>query len=106
MTDASFAVRVIVPMKPVAACKRRLSHALPDATREALVLMMLDRTVRTFSDVLGTGLCWVIGGDAAVRQVTEEAGGRWMEDRASDLNATVLDGMLRAVDEGARAASF
>jgi len=106
MTKTTLAVRVIVPMKPVVACKRRLAHAVPDVTREALVLLMLHRTVQTFSEALGKDACWVIGGDAYVRQIAEQAGGTWVEDRASDLNATVLDGMLRAVDEGARAAIF
>ena len=99
-------VRVIVPMRPVAACKRRLASDVPDVTREALVLLMLSRTVRAVTEALGKNACWVIGGDAYVRQVTQEAGGTWQEDRASDLNATVLDGMLRAHDEGAKAAIF
>ncbi len=98
-------VRVIVPMKPVAECKRRLS-ALPDATREALVLLMLDRTVRAVTEALGAESCWVIGGDAMIRQVSEAAGGRWLVDAASDLNATVTDGMRRAFEDGARAAVF
>jgi len=87
-------VRVIVPMRPVAACKRRLAREVPDVTREALVLLMLTRTVGAVSLALGKGSCWVVGGDRFVRQVTEEAGGVWLEDRWSDLNATVLDGML------------
>ena len=99
-------VRVIVPMRPVAACKRRLAREVPDVTREALVLLMLKRTVGAVSLALGKGSCWVVGGDLFVRQVTEEAGGVWLEDRWSDLNATVLDGMRRAHAEGAKAALF
>src|SRR5581483_3364238 len=37
---------------------------------------------------------------------TEGAGGRWLVDSGSDLNATVREGMRRAFDEGARAALF
>src|SRR5258706_4768052 len=99
-------VRVIVPMRPVAACKRRLAREVPSATREALVLLMLKRTVGAVTRALGKGACWVVGGDALVRHVAEDAGGIWVEDRWSDLNATVLDGMLRAHAGGAKAALF
>jgi len=93
-------------MRPLAVCKRRLAREVPDVTRGALVLLMLNRTVRAVTLALGQGACWVIGGDAMVRDVAERAGGTWLEDRASDLNATVLDGVLRAHAEGARAAVF
>jgi 2-phospho-L-lactate guanylyltransferase len=93
-------------MRPLAACKRRLAREVPDLTREALVLMLLDRTVRAVTAALGPGACWVIGGDAPVRQVTGQAGGTWLEDRGSDLNATVLDGIERAREDGADAALF
>jgi 2-phospho-L-lactate guanylyltransferase len=99
-------IRVIVPMRPLAACKRRLAREVPSATREAVVLMMLKRTVSAVTQALGKGSCWVIGGDALVRHVAEDAGGVWLEDRWSDLNATVLDGMLRAHAAGAEAAMF
>lgn len=99
-------VVVIVPMRPVAACKRRLAREVPNATRHALVLLMLKRTVGAVTLALGQGACWVVGGDALVRQIAEGAGGIWLEDRASDLNATVLDGLLRAHAAGARAAMF
>ena len=100
------AVRVIVPMRPVSTCKRRLVEEVPASTREALVLLMLDRTVRVVREALGDGACWVIGGDPSVQRVTEEAGGAWQEDCAPDLNATVLDGMRRAYVAGAAAAIF
>jgi 2-phospho-L-lactate guanylyltransferase len=93
-------------MRPVTACKRRLAREVPSATREALVLLMLKRTVGAVTRALGKGACWVIGGDALVRHVAEDAGGVWLEDRWSDLNATVLDGMLRAYAAGAEAALF
>jgi 2-phospho-L-lactate guanylyltransferase len=95
-------VRVIVPMKPLDAGKRRLGNS----SRPALILMMLDRVVRTVTDAIGREMCWVIGGDELARKVTCDAGGRWMEDRGSDLNTTVYAGMERAFEEGARAAIF
>src|SRR5262245_13876415 len=100
------AVRVIVPMRPLAACKRRLAREVPDATREAAVLLMLNRTVRAVTGALGPGACRVIGGDPMVRRVVEAAGGTWLVDRATDLNATVLEGLLKAYADGARAAIF
>src|SRR5262249_3037564 len=95
-------VRVIVPMKPVAEGKRRLGHS----SRPALILMMLNRVVRAVTDALGREMCWVIGGDDFAQKVTCDAGGRWMEDRNSDLNSTVRAGMSKAFEEGARAAIF
>ncbi|MGB7220180.1 MAG: 2-phospho-L-lactate guanylyltransferase [Vicinamibacterales bacterium] len=102
----TLSVRVIVPMRPVAACKRRLAREVPSVTREALVLLMLKRTVGAITRALGAGACWVVGGDSLVRQIAEEAGGIWLEDVASDLNATVLGAMRRAHAEGAKAALF
>lgn len=99
-------LRVIVPMKPVASWKRRLAKEVPDITREALVLLMLDHIVRTVTEALGTGACWVIGGDGYIKRLTEEAGGTWLEDPAADLNQAVLYGMRRAYDHGAKAALF
>jgi 2-phospho-L-lactate guanylyltransferase len=95
-------VRVIVPMKPLAAGKRRLGNS----SRPALILMMLDRVVRAVTGAIGREMCWVVGGDELARKVTGDAGGRWMADRGSDLNTTVRDSMERAFEEGARAAIF
>src|SRR5206468_3446355 len=74
-------LRVVVPMKPVASWKRRLAKDVPDCTRDALVLLMLDHTVRTVTAALGQRACWVIGGDAYIERLTEEAGGAGLDLR-------------------------
>jgi 2-phospho-L-lactate guanylyltransferase len=99
-------LRVLVPMRPLTRCKRRLAAVLPDAAREALVLMMLSRTVRTIVDEVGRAGCLVIGGDAWVKQVVLEAGATWIDDVATDLNATVTAVMRQAYRDGASAAMF
>ena len=99
-------IHVIVPMRPLASCKRRLASAVPDDTREALVLLMLSRTVRAVLAAVGSGRCQVIGGDEPIRQVAAESGAEWLEDREAELNATVQAGMNRAYRDGASAAMF
>jgi 2-phospho-L-lactate guanylyltransferase len=100
------AIRAIVPIRPLHTCKRRLASALPDSTREALVLLMLSRTVRVVAEATGSGGCCIVGGDEWIRRIAAETGVGWREDRHTDLNAAVFDAMLSAYREGARAAMF
>ena len=100
------ALRVIVPMKPLADAKSRLWAEVPTKRRESVILLMLDRVVRAAVEVLGPDACHVVGGDAQVRVVAEAAGAAWRKDPADGLNASLWSAMRSAYREGCTATMF
>ncbi|MCH7607493.1 MAG: 2-phospho-L-lactate guanylyltransferase [Chloroflexi bacterium] len=97
-------LRVLVPMKGLEEAKSRLWADVPTPERQAAVLGMLDRVVR--SAVGAVAACTVVGGDDAVRRVAEAAGAGWTPDPASGLNAALASAMRTAYADGAQAALF
>ena len=92
----------IVPMKPLAQAKTRLSPELSESQRVALGRNLLRR-------VLGSVLspeaprvegAWVVGGDPLVKRIAGEEGARWCEDQGSDINDTLWRAFQRASDSG------
>ncbi|MCE2463202.1 MAG: 2-phospho-L-lactate guanylyltransferase [Dehalococcoidia bacterium] len=86
----------IVPMKPFALAKTRLSGALTPSQRMALSRNMLRRVLRAIlaphpglQEDSRVGSVWVVGGDADAREVGSEEGAVWLEDDGSDVNDTV-----------------
>ena len=102
----------IVPMKPFALAKTRLSGELTPAQRMALSRNMLRRVLKAILGPL-PGLTgdsrvesvWLVGGDADVRQVASEEGALWSEEDGLDLNDTLERAFHRAFESG-RAALF
>ena len=102
----------IVPMKPFALAKTRLSGALTPPQRMALSRNMLRQVLRAIlaphpglPEDSRVGTVWVVGGDADVRRVAGEEGAVWFEDDGSDLNDTLERAFHRAFESG-RAALF
>ena len=99
-------LRVLVPMKPLDQAKSRLWADVPTVQRKAVILLMLDRVIRSVVSALGPSACQVIGGDEVVRRVTELAGAAWREDPADKLNASLWVGMQAAYAEGCEATLY
>ena len=78
----------IVPMKPLADSKTRLSDRLTPEQRGELTIGMLRRVLEA---ARGAAIepVWVVGGDRRVREEAEAGGGHWMEELGSDLNDTL-----------------
>ncbi len=79
-------VQVIIPIKPLSLAKSRLASMLDNHTREALVLMMLDRVIRASTAVLSADACLVLGGDQVVRAMLLDHGIEPEEDNDGNLN--------------------
>ena len=96
--DASNVVPII-PMKPLADCKTRLSRTLTAEERGDLVIGMLRRVLMA---VRGAGMetFWVVGGDWRVRNLARNFDGIWMEDPGRNLNDTVDKCFDRASQRG------
>jgi 2-phospho-L-lactate guanylyltransferase len=99
-------LQVIVPMKPLDQAKSRLWTDMPSLQREGVILMMMDRVVRSAIDAMGPESCRVVGGDPFVRQVAIAAGAVCMDDPGHDLNSSLWLSMLAAYDEGSLATLF
>ena len=96
-------LRVLAPMKPLAAAKMRLAPEVDDMRRQGVALYMLDRVVRAAVKAFGAAACRVVGGDDLVEEVTLEAGAEWTPEQGHDLNSSLALAMMRAWKEGARA---
>ena len=86
----------VVPMKPLSRSKTRLAGVLSQRERADLSLVMFGRVVAAAQDALGA--VWVVGGDEAVRRVSECFGAVWHEDPGEDLN----DSLAFALDMACR----
>ena len=103
---------VIVPMKPLARAKTRLSGELTPPERMALSLNMLRRVLQAIVGAV-PGLpedatvesLWVVGGDSDVSRVAREEGAAWVEEESADINETLWLSFQRAFDSG-KAALF
>ena len=78
----------IVPMKPLAGSKTRLSDRLTPEQRGDLTIGML-RVVLEAIKGAAIAPMWVVGGDQRVREEAELCGAHWMEEIGSDLNDTL-----------------
>ena len=96
-------VVAVVPMKPLALGKTRLSDRLTPPQRMALSLGMLRRVLTAF---VMDGHCtpvaevWVLGGDPDISRLASEYGATWFEEEGSDINETLWLGFRRAFASG------
>ena len=93
---------VIIPMKPLADSKSRLSKNFTREEREDLALGMLRRVIGAVK-AASIGVFWVVGGDTRVRNVTRSAGGIWHEEMGRNLNDTLDKAFERAFQRGSAA---
>ena len=89
----------IIPMKPLADCKTRLSRHLTAEERSDLVIGMLRRVIMAIKGA-SIDIFWVVGGDWRIRNLTRNFDGLWMEDFGRNLNDTVDKAFDRASQRG------
>ena len=102
----------VVPMKPLAQAKSRLSANLNEAQREALGANLLRRVLRALIGP-APGLAedgvldevWVVGGDPQVERIASEERAHWYRDEWDGVNET-LDGSFERILGSGRAAMF
>lgn len=89
----------IIPMKPLADCKTRLSRRLTEEERGDLVIGMLRRVLLA---VRGASIevFWVVGGDWRIRNLARNFDGLWMEDLGRNLNDTMDKSFDKASQRG------
>jgi 2-phospho-L-lactate guanylyltransferase len=78
--------RIVVPIKPLAAGKSRLSQALDDDRRVLLSLAMLIHVLRTARETPGVSQVAVLGGDPSVARVAHRLDVLWEPEPAYGLN--------------------
>lgn len=98
MVDESSIVPII-PMKPLADCKTRLSRTLTAEERSDLVIGMLRRVIMAIKGA-SVDVFWVVGGDWRIRNLTRNFDGLWMEDLGRNLNDTLDKSFDRASERG------
>ena len=82
------AIVPVIPMKPLAECKTRLSRVLGPQERADLTIGMLRRVLLAIRGA-GVDPCWVMGGDERIRNIARTLGATWMEDLGRNLNDTI-----------------
>lgn len=101
LVEVSLGLRILIPMKPLASAKMRLTPDVDDVTRQAAALLMLDRVVDVSVQVVGGNRCTVIGGDSLVAEVVKSHGAGWREERGEDMNSSVALGLMDEWSAGA-----
>ena len=91
-------LQAIIPIKPLAFGKSRLSSILDDNTREALVLMMLDRVISTTVESLGPNACVVLGGDEFICEMALSHRIKLEDDNDNNLNDALWTAINLAKD--------
>jgi len=92
-------VIAIVPMKPLAQGKSRLSQTLSADQRADLALGMLRRVVLAIK-AASVYTIWVVGGDDRVRVMTCDLGAESMDELGKDLNDTLKKAFELAFEQG------
>lgn len=91
-------IRIVVPIKPLAAGKSRLSPILDDDRRILLSLAMLIHVLRMARETPGISQVAVMGGDPTVARVAQRLQVLWEPEPARGLNRC----LKRAFQAGAR----
>ena len=97
----------VVPMKPLAVAKTRLSEELTPHQRTSLSRNLLRRVLQAavgpvpgIAEESAVERVWVVGGDPEISRVAEEEGALWYEEEGSDINGTLSLAFQRAFDLG------
>ena len=89
----------IIPMKPLADSKTRLSRKFTPEQRGDLSLGMLRRVIMAVQ-AASIDIFWVVGGDQRVRNLTRNCGGIWLEEIGRNLNDTMAKAFDRVSERG------
>lgn len=95
------ALWLLVPVKPFAESKSRLSPPLNDAERAALSRELLRRLLRSARDAAIFAGVLVVSRDAEVRACAAELGAQPLVEVTADLNAALEQARQVAIVEGA-----
>ena len=91
----------IIPMKPLADSKTRLSRKFNPEQRADLSLGMLRRVIMAVR-AASIDVFWVVGGDQRVRNLTRDCSGMWLEDIGRNLNDTMAKAFDQVFERGKR----
>lgn len=86
----------LVPMKPLSACKSRLSDCLSPSQRRTLSLNMLRCVLRTLQST--NTQTWVVGGDDPIERLAREHGACWLNEEGRSLNESLSMAFDRALE--------
>ena len=91
----------IVPVKALGRAKRRLSHVLPDAARQRLMLTMLEDVLAALAGVESIDCVVVVTPDARVAALAQGRGATVVpEPGAEELNAAIVSGIAYVGSRG------
>ena len=91
----------IVPVKALGRAKRRLSHVLPDAARQRLMLTMLEDVLAALAGVESIDCIVVVTPDARVAALAQGRGATVVpEPGAEELNAAIGSGIAYVCSRG------
>lgn len=96
-------IEVLVPIKPIRDAKSRLSGFLNEDRRSGLTLYMLYRVLQAVRELDEITRCRVVGGDSAIRHVTESLSCAWGFEPGHDLNSSLALAMHQSFAAGASA---
>ena len=94
----------VIPVKPFAEGKSRLSEVLSDAARRDLNRRMYEHVLDTASSAIGPGNMIVVSADSAALDLARDRGAIAVrEDSPAGLNAALNEGTAAAAKRGAEA---
>ncbi len=94
-------IHAVVPTRPLASAKERLSSVLSAAERIRLVRWMLERVLGVLSTSSLLHRVWVVGGDREIQRLCAQVAVCWLPERGRDLNETLCCALEHAAKHGA-----
>ena len=104
MTNPEYDIIAIIPMKPLAEGKSRLSRSLTPEERANISVGMLRRVLGALRGA-SIEFVWVVGGDERVKNIARNQGGMWFEEMGRNLNDT-LDKAIEQVFRRGKSALY
>jgi 2-phospho-L-lactate guanylyltransferase len=93
-------LRVLIPMKRIAASKSRLAGSIRDDRREVLAIAMFASVVRAASSSTAVDEVTVASADGFIRWASGLLGAIPIKDRGTGLNGAVRDALEQAAADG------
>ncbi len=99
--------RTIIPMKPLSEAKSRLKENVDAMSRQAAILMMLNKVINTVKQY-GKTDCIVLGGDEFIKKLASLHDVNWSPDPYPNtgLNDCLWETMLKSHRSGSEATLF
>ena len=99
--------QTIIPMKPLSEAKSRLKGNVDSMSREAAILMMLNKVINAVKQY-GKTECLVLGGDNFIKNLANSHDVQWSPDPYPNngLYECLWETMVKAHDSGSKATLF